>query len=149
MRVAHLLGNLTADLDGDDFKIVVILCGVIVVLIVSGLTWIITRSMLKSASDANAQQPLVISLGALTFVALMGALITNNGDAFTLAATGMGAIAGAVTASWSEARNRIDQNARNIQANKDLIAANKKTIIRHKKTEQHPDTEENPDPEPS
>jgi len=115
MQVAHVLGNITADLDGDDFKIVVVLIGVIVVMVIGFLTWIITRSMSKSAEvGSNPQQPLVISLGTLTFVALIGALITKNQDAFTLAATGMGAIAGAVTASWSHMQDQVKSNTKAI-----------------------------------
>jgi hypothetical protein len=148
MMLLTSTAGIVADLDGDDLKVVIILVSVIIILIVSGLTFIITRAMSKTttATIDNAQQPLVISLGMLTFVALIGALVTNNGDAFTLAATGMGAIAGAVTASWNDMRNRIDRNAQKIAENAQKIDVNKKTITRHKTVEQHPDETPHEDP---
>jgi len=108
------LWNFTARLDTDDVKYVVLLAGVIVIMLVSIVSYVLTKSMTKSSNDPNhgdAQYPLVIALGILTFIALMGALLTSSSDAYTLAATGMGAIAGAVTASWNQVRRIAERNS--------------------------------------
>jgi hypothetical protein len=83
--------------------------GILVLITISTLiggvvAWFMARSMIKAAEFPDPQ-PLVIALGLLTLIALLGALVSGNENAYTLAATGMGAIAGAVTATWG---NRKD-----------------------------------------
>jgi Mn2+/Fe2+ NRAMP family transporter len=71
-----------------------------VTVIAATAAWFITRSMVRVAENVPDPQPLVIALALLTLLALLGALVTGNENAYTLSATGLGAIAGAVTATW-------------------------------------------------
>lgn len=73
------------------------------VVIAGVAAWFLSKSMIRAAEFPDPQ-PLVIALGILTLVALLGALVSGNENAYTLAATGMGAIAGAVTATWGGGR---------------------------------------------
>jgi hypothetical protein len=70
--------------------------------------WFLSKSMIRAAEFPDPQ-PLIIALGILTLVALLGALVTGKSDAYTLAATGMGAIAGAVTATWGGGKRNDDE----------------------------------------
>lgn len=55
-------------------------------------------SLQKSARYDQPLTTLMLILGTISIVALIGALFTNNESAFTIAATGVGAFAGALSA---------------------------------------------------
>jgi hypothetical protein len=76
-----------------------------VTVIAASAAWLLTRSMVRAASFPDPQ-PLVVAIALLSLVALLGALVTGNESAYTLAATGLGAIAGALTATYRDGGNR-------------------------------------------
>lgn len=71
------------------------------------LIYIFARLLIGSLQNsAKADQPLttlMLILGTVSIVALIGALFTNNESAFTIAATGVGAFAGALSAGAQKA----------------------------------------------
>lgn len=70
--------------------------------VVAGVGYVFARLLLRNLTvAATADSPmttLMLILGTLSVVALLGALVTRDESAFTIAATGMGAFAGALTA---------------------------------------------------
>lgn len=64
---------------------------------------ILVRSLMRLANHPPAAM-IVVSLALLTLIALIGALATDNAEIGTIAAAGVGALAGAVTAMYG--RNR-------------------------------------------
>lgn len=53
--------------------------------------------------------PLIVSLSLLTAIALVGGIATSNGEVLTLAATGLGALAGSVSAVYTTKQlNKLD-----------------------------------------
>ena len=82
---------------------------VMAVLLAAGIfAWFMTKAMLQAFLYPDPQ-PLAIALGLLTLIALIGALITGNTEAYTLCATGIGAIAGAVTANFTRRKTPGDK----------------------------------------
>lgn len=61
-------------------------------LVIAAISWGLFR-----AGRLPHPAPLIISVSLIGLVALVGGLITGNGDAFTIAATGVGALAGALS----------------------------------------------------
>ena len=59
---------------------------------------LLIRSLNESASYEQPMTTLMLILGTVTIVSLIGALFTRDESAFTIAATGVGAFAGALTA---------------------------------------------------
>jgi hypothetical protein len=74
-----------------------LILGLIVAVVLAALVIAAISFGLFRAGKLPHPAPLVISLSLLAIVALVGGLITNNGDAFTIAATGVGALAGALS----------------------------------------------------
>lgn len=89
----------------EDFVQPGILALIAISTLIGGLVaWFMSKAMIKAAEFPDPQ-PLVIALALLTLIALLGALVSGNENAYTLAATGLGAIAGAVTATWGNKRD--------------------------------------------
>lgn len=84
----------------------------ILVLFVAGaaVAYVFARLLLRNIhAAAGIEQPmttLMLILGILSVVALIGALFTRDESAFTIAATGMGAFAGALTARSTAVQER-------------------------------------------
>jgi hypothetical protein len=74
-----------------------LLLGLIVAVVLSALVIGAISWGLFRAGKLPHPAPLIISVSLIGLVALVGGLITNNGDAFTIAATGVGALAGALS----------------------------------------------------
>jgi hypothetical protein len=70
--------------------------GVIVTIAVAGLAASAFGWMLFKAGQLSHPSPLIVSLTMLTGVALLGALIGHDTDAYNLAAVGLGALAGSL-----------------------------------------------------
>jgi hypothetical protein len=81
-----------------------------ITLVAAAAAWLLTRSMVRAATLPDPQ-PLVVAIALLTLVALLGALVTGNESAYTLAATGLGAIAGALTATYKDGGGDRDADA--------------------------------------
>lgn len=69
-----------------------IIAVVLSALVIAAISWGLFR-----AGRLPHPAPLIISVSLIGLVALVGGLITGNGDAFTIAATGVGALAGALS----------------------------------------------------
>jgi hypothetical protein len=74
-----------------------LLVGVIIAVVLAALVIAAISLGLFRAGKLPHPAPLVISLSLLAIVALVGGLITGSGDAYTIAATGIGALAGALS----------------------------------------------------
>lgn len=72
-------------------------------LIVVGLAAVFVWAILRAASY-EAPASLIVALSLLTFLALVGAIVTDSTELTTLAATGIGALAGAVSAQFTDKR---------------------------------------------
>jgi len=77
---------------------VVFIIGVTVVLIAA----VIISLAIIHASKSPPPTALVLSLSLLTLFAVAGGIATNNDQAWTIAAAGVGALAGSVTAIFRE-----------------------------------------------
>lgn len=95
-----------------DRPTVTLLAALFLFVMAGAIVYVFARLILNSLSHATrAQQPvttLMAILGTLSVVALIGALFTRDESAFTIAATGMGAFAGALTARWQAAMDPTD-----------------------------------------
>lgn len=67
--------------------------------------WAILR-----AAKYEAPSSLIVALSLLTFLSLAGAISTGETELITLAATGIGALAGAVSAQFTEKRRSEDDD---------------------------------------
>ena len=101
----------TTTTDNALLEILTVLSPFIVGGIVFGVAVLLVVGLLK-AGRLPPSVALVISLSILTLVSIIGFIFTletsNSAELATLAGTGLGALAGAVTAVWSdtEARRR-------------------------------------------
>lgn len=64
--------------------------------------------MLTLAGRLAHPGPIVVSLSLLTAIALIGGIVTGSGEVLTLAATGMGALAGSLAAIYRTEAPRGD-----------------------------------------
>jgi hypothetical protein len=62
------------------------------------ITAIIMVKALIAVSNAPAPSMLVVALSLLTLLAIFGGVVTQNDESWTIAAAGVGALAGSVTA---------------------------------------------------
>jgi len=62
------------------------------------VTSIIMVKALIAVSDAPAPSMLVVALSLLTLLSIFGGVVTQNDESWTIAAAGVGALAGSVTA---------------------------------------------------
>ena len=80
---------------------------VLLTLAAVAIVYLFGRMLVKSLNDsAQFEQPLttlMLILGTISIVALVGALFTKNESAFTIAATGVGAFAGALSSGAQKA----------------------------------------------
>lgn len=86
-----------------------LILGLIVAVVLAALVIAAISFGLFRAGKLPHPAPLVISLSLLAIVALVGGLITGNGDAFTIAATGVGALAGALSVAAKTGGKRDDE----------------------------------------
>lgn len=77
--------------------VAITVCGLVL------LGWVLTRALI-AASTLRAPSMVAIALSVLTLVALGGFILTENNILGTLAATGFGAIAGALTSLFGDSR---------------------------------------------
>lgn len=87
--------NYVVNLGGTAIIVGVILVLAIVIFI-SAIIWLFTRSIVR-AQEFPPRNALITSLAMLTFIALIASLFTRNAALETIAATGVGAIAGALS----------------------------------------------------
>jgi hypothetical protein len=80
-----------------------IIAVVLSALVIAAISWGLFR-----AGRLPHPAPLIISVSLIGLVALVGGLITGNGDAFTIAATGVGALAGALSVAAKNGKDRAD-----------------------------------------
>jgi hypothetical protein len=80
------------------------LAALIVVVIVVGIAWGLTWALV-SASNKPGPVLMIVSVSILTLLSLIGLAVSSGETANTfgtLAATGLGALAGSVTAIWQK-----------------------------------------------
>lgn len=86
----------------EDHPAATLILALFLFVLAGAVVYIFARLVINSLAHATrAEQPvttLMAILGTLSVVALVGALFTRDESAFTIAATGMGAFAGALTA---------------------------------------------------
>jgi hypothetical protein len=71
----------------------------------------------QAANESDPPSSLILTLSFLTLVAVVGGLVTNSESAWTLAATGLGALAASLTSYFQLSRERlIGSNERKAQA---------------------------------
>lgn len=79
--------------------------GFVVVLVLAFVfVWAILR-----AARYESPASLVVALSLLTFLSLAGAIASGSTELTTLAATGIGALAGAVSAQFTDRNGRPDE----------------------------------------
>ena len=89
-------------IDYNSIKIEWLIVLILALVLIAGVfVW----SLLKAA-EYPAPTSLVVSLSILTFIALSGAWVTASTELATLAATGFGAIAGAVSSQFGDLEKR-------------------------------------------
>jgi hypothetical protein len=83
--------------------------GLVIVMILGFLfVWALLR-----AAEYPAPSALVVALSLLTFLALAGSIATSSTELVTLAATGIGALAGAVSSQFGDVKRLVrDTDAR-------------------------------------
>jgi hypothetical protein len=69
--------------------------------IVMGIVWLFVWALLRAAQYPSPTT-LTVSLSLLTFVSIAGAIISQSTELITLAATGLGALAGAVSSQYDK-----------------------------------------------
>jgi hypothetical protein len=72
---------------------------------------IMVRSLIAAATRPPPSM-LIISLSLLTLLAISGGVITNNDEAWTIAAAGVGALAGSVTSLFERYRPEDERESR-------------------------------------
>lgn len=88
------------------------LLGILGVVAALGLVLVIcllTVRAILQAADHPAPTSLVVALSILTLVAIGGGISTNSNEAWTIAAAGVGALAGSVTAIFQKPHDDDDQ----------------------------------------
>lgn len=78
-------------------------------LIIIGLASVFVWAILRAARY-EAPSSLIVALSLLTFLALTGAIVADSTELTTLAATGIGALAGAVSAQFTDKRRSEDDD---------------------------------------
>jgi hypothetical protein len=73
------------------------------------ITSIIMVRALIAVSDAPAPSMLVVALSLLTLLAIFGGVVTQNDESWTIAAAGVGALAGSVTALFDRYKKNDDK----------------------------------------
>lgn len=85
-----------------DYTFITVIAGGFLVIIMSAaFVW----ALLKAA-EYPAPTSLVVSLSLLTFVSLAGSIVVGSRELVTLAATGLGALAGAVSSQFGDQRKK-------------------------------------------
>lgn len=77
-----------------------VLVWIIVLLVASTAAMVLFGWLLFRAGQLHHPGPIVVSLSMLTSIALVGGLLTDSVEALTLAATGLGALAGSLSAIY-------------------------------------------------
>lgn len=115
---------------------------IVLVALAAGIMYVFARMLIKSLNDsAKFEQPmttLMLILGTISIVALIGALFTRDESAFTIAATGVGAFAGALTARSQAVLERDVTPPKTIPERLGLVET---------QPERSPDADEDPDVE--
>ena len=98
-----------------DYPLSTLAVVVIVLVLTIGLAWLIVRQaggwLAQAAMGNDPPQSLILALSFLTLVAIVGALITKAESAWTLAATGLGALAASLTSYFQLSRERMAFNS--------------------------------------
>ena len=93
------------------WAILVITIGVVIGL---ALIWFILRSVggyfVRSAVVGDLPATLILVLALITLVLVVGGLLTDSESAWTVAATGVGAIAASLTAYFQRSNTAIEQD---------------------------------------
>lgn len=107
--------------DFDKLSPVASVCLIIAVLIYTSLmAWLFTRIITRS-TNLPRSHTLISALALLTFVALMASILTSDSSLETIAATGVGAIAGAVSNTVLTARDMKKETQREREAIPDEV----------------------------
>lgn len=85
-----------------DFAIWVIALLVVMILAFALFGWLLFK-----AGQLSHPAPLIVSLSVLTSVALVGGMATGSVEALTLAATGLGALAGSLSAVYTSRPRKL------------------------------------------
>lgn len=82
----------------EEFTLVALL---IIFVVFLSVAWVFVWALLKAA-EYPAPVTLTVSLSILTLLSIVGAIVTDSTELVTLAATGLGALAGAVSSQYDK-----------------------------------------------
>lgn len=84
--------------------------GIVAIVAISGaVAWALTRALTRAA-EHPAPTLLVVSLSILSLAALLGGLLLSSETALALAGAGIGAIAGAVSTTFTSNTDRKEDH---------------------------------------
>lgn len=92
----------------NDFNGYLLLAWFLAVIVLLATSIIMVKALIK-VSEAPAPSMLVVALSLLTILSIFGGVATQNDEAWTIAAAGVGALAGSVTALFERYRKKGDK----------------------------------------
>lgn len=90
---------------GDEVPLAELIALIVALLLVLAIAWLLVRALVQVAS-LPAPSTLVTALSILTLLSIAGGIATENDEAWAIAAAGIGALAGSVSALY---RNGLER----------------------------------------